>query len=124
MRGKSSAILRGKCPRCRQGDIFKTKASDLLGFMKMHDQCAVCSLRFELEPGFYYGAMYISYAFNVALLVAIGVALSVLFDPPVWIYLVSVSVASLLLLPLSFRYSKILFLYWFGGIDFDSKYSN
>lgn len=123
MRAKSNAILQGKCPRCRQGDIFKSKALDT-SFMKMHEQCAVCNLRFELEPGFYYGAMYISYAFNVALLVAIGVALSVLFDPPIWVYLVSVSLASLLLLPFSFRYSKILFLYWFGGIDFDPKYSN
>jgi len=119
-----SAILDNKCPRCRQGDMFVHKATDLNGFAKMHEKCPVCNLRFEVEPGFFYGAMYVSYAFSVALIVAVGVGLSVLFDPEVWVYLVVVTGISLLILPFTFRYSRVLFLYWFGGIDFDPKYSN
>lgn len=119
-----SAILDSKCPRCRQGDMFLYKATDLKGFAKMHEKCPVCNLRFEVEPGFFYGAMYISYAFSVALIVAVGIALTVLFDPEVWVYLAVVAGISLLILPFTFRYSRVLFLYWFGGIDFDPKYSN
>ncbi|WP_246205986.1 DUF983 domain-containing protein [Fulvivirga aurantia] len=85
----------------------------------MNKKCEHCGLHFEVEPGFFIGAMYISYAFSVAMLVAVGVALTVLFDPPVWVYLVSVTSVTILLLPFSFRYSRILFLHWFGGIDFD-----
>lgn len=29
----------------------------------MHKQCSACGQRFEPEPGFYYGAMFISYIF-------------------------------------------------------------
>ena len=90
----------------------------------MNEKCSVCDLRFEVEPGFFYGAMYISYAFSVAILVIIGILLAVFLDPPVWVYMTSVSLAVRLLLPFTFRYSRILFLYWFGGIHFDPKYSN
>jgi uncharacterized protein (DUF983 family) len=31
--------------------------------LKMNRQCAVCGQRFEPEPGFYFGAMFISYIF-------------------------------------------------------------
>jgi hypothetical protein len=35
------------------------------------------------------------------------------------VYIVSVAVASLLLTPLSLRYSRTLMLYWFGGVHYD-----
>ena len=90
----------------------------------MNEKCDHCGLKFELEPGFFIGAMYVSYAFGVAIMVTVGVALSVLFDPGVWDYLIAVSLITIILLPVTFRYSRILFLHWFGGIDFDPKYSN
>jgi len=36
--------------------------SIFLGFPKMHERCSVCHLRYEREPGYFLGAMYISYA--------------------------------------------------------------
>jgi uncharacterized protein (DUF983 family) len=53
-------ILRHRCPRCRVGKIFRR--SIFLGFPKMHERCSVCHLRYEREPGYFLGAMYISYA--------------------------------------------------------------
>jgi hypothetical protein len=73
----------------------------------------------EPEPGFYYGAMFVSYAFNVMLLVGIGMVLYVLFNPPDWVYIASISLGAVLFTPVFFRYSRILFLYAFGGIKFD-----
>lgn len=51
-----------KCPRCRQGDLFikPLKLSDPLAMPK---QCQHCGQKTEPEPGFYFGAMYISYIF-------------------------------------------------------------
>lgn len=45
---------------------------------KLHDNCAVCGEKFMPEVGFYYGAMYVSYALGVALFVAVWVATLVL----------------------------------------------
>ena len=53
-------ILHHRCPRCRVGRIFHR--SIFLGFPKMYERCSVCHLRYEREPGYFLGAMYISYA--------------------------------------------------------------
>lgn len=113
------ALCKGKCPRCRQGDIFKFPLFNVGHFWKMNAHCANCGMTFEPEPGFYFGAMFISYAFSVALLAVIGVGLFVLFRPHEWVYLTTVIVSILLFTPFSFRYSRIFFLYFFGGIHFD-----
>jgi len=114
------AILELKCPRCRQGDLFKSKAYGTLDFYKMHHQCPVCEQGFDPEPGFYFGAMYISYGFIVAISITCWVALYITIKPPFITYIVVILSAIVLLLPLIFRYSRTLFLYAFGGI----KYSN
>lgn len=69
------------------------------------------------EPGFYYGSLFVSYAFNVAIMVAVSSVLYVIAHPPTWVYGVSLVVVSFLFIPFSFRYSRILFLYWFGGLQ-------
>ncbi|MBU6274968.1 MAG: DUF983 domain-containing protein, partial [Bacteroidetes bacterium] len=52
----------------------------------MHDDCPHCGFHFEIEPGFFWGAMYISYAFSVAVSVIFGVATYVVFDDPaLWV---------------------------------------
>lgn len=120
----AGAILHGKCPRCRKGDIFKHSSLNIPGFSKMHSHCPVCELNYEREPGFFFGAMYISYAFSVGIFITVGVALSFFGDFSLNTYLIVVVSTVVLLLPFLFRYSRILFLHFFGGIDFDSKYSN
>jgi hypothetical protein len=87
----------------------------------MKTQCDVCEQVFDPEPGFYFGAMYISYAFLVAISVTSWVALYVLFAPAFIIYVSVILLANLLLLPLIFRYSRTLFLYGFGGIKYSSR---
>lgn len=85
----------------------------------MHKDCAVCGLHFEVEPGFFWGAMYISYAFGVAISVVAGVITSVVLkDPEIWVYIAAVITPLILLSPQSMRYSRVLMLYLFGGISF------
>ena len=66
-----SSILQLKCPKCRQGDLFCNKSSyKYKGFFDMPKKCSECGQDFEIETGFYYGAMYVSYALTIALTVA------------------------------------------------------
>jgi uncharacterized protein (DUF983 family) len=119
---KLQAIIGAKCPHCRQGDIFEYPASRLSRFTETRERCPVCNQRYEVEPGFFIGAMYISYSFAVALMVAVSVAVFVLGnDPDLWVYLVAVIVANLLLVPFMFRYSRVLMLYWFSGIKYNPR---
>ena len=121
---KASAVFHGKCPRCRKGAMFPYSPYNLAKFHKMNADCPECGLHFEREPGFFFGAMYISYAFSVAIFVTVGVALTVLGDYPLYVYLAGIVGSVIVLLPLSFRYSRILFLHVFGGVKFDTRYGN
>jgi uncharacterized protein (DUF983 family) len=55
--------LRLRCPRCGAGALFQ-------GWLKMHQHCASCHLQFEREQGYFIGAMYMNYAFTVAITVS------------------------------------------------------
>jgi len=68
---KLYSILKGKCPVCHEGDLYKTKNPYLLSdTLKMHENCPHCHTKFKIEPSFFYGAMYVSYAVGVAFAVA------------------------------------------------------
>lgn len=110
-----------RCPRCRDGKLFETPAYGSIKFYKMKPQCEVCEQVFDPEPGFYFGAMYISYALLVAISVTCWVFLYVLFKPAFIYYVVMILSANLLLLPLIFRFSRTLFLYGFGGIKYSTR---
>ncbi len=61
-RGYLSAVLSCRCPRCREGKLFRYPLSiGLKRSMDMHNQCPVCSQPTDIEVGFYYGTGYISY---------------------------------------------------------------
>lgn len=58
---KLYAIRKYKCPRCHQGDLFKTPLASMEGVYNMYSKCEECEQDFEMEPGFYWGAMYVGY---------------------------------------------------------------
>ncbi|MGB3779076.1 MAG: DUF983 domain-containing protein [Tunicatimonas sp.] len=120
---KLYSILALKCPRCRQGDLFTHKPYQLSKFLKMPEECDCCHLRFEREPGFFYGAMYVSYAFQVAIVISVFVALQVLYpEADTWVYVVGVTGLILLLFPLIIRLSRSIWIYFF--ISYDKRYAN
>jgi hypothetical protein len=82
----------------------------------MNDKCPNCHVSFQPEPGFYFGAMYITYGFNTALIVAFGLALYVWVDLPEALYLTLIALMAVMITPFSFRASRVLWLYWFGGL--------
>lgn len=89
----------------------------------MPEHCPVCKLRYEIEVGFYWGAMYISYGFSVGIIVLVGVLLYYLAnDPPTWVYLTVVTGVILLSTPILFRYARVLMLYLFGSVQYDARY--
>jgi uncharacterized protein (DUF983 family) len=69
---KLYSIFKGTCPVCHSASMYKSSAlykpSETL---KMHDRCPHCDTKFNIEPSFFYGAMYVSYAVGVAIGVAV-----------------------------------------------------
>jgi len=111
---KLYSILNYKCPRCHKGDLFTHKGWSYTNFSKMPGACPCCNQSFEPEVGFYYGAMYVSYALTTALLIAILVALHVLLEEVTMLsFLGSLAVALLLFLPFIFRMSRAIWINFF-----------
>ncbi|WP_246009018.1 DUF983 domain-containing protein [Hymenobacter metallilatus] len=118
------SIVQQRCPRCHQGALFTHPAHSLAHFTEMPAACPVCGQAYEPEPGFYWGAMYISFAFSTAIMLVVGFAVyHLLHDPDTWVYITAVAVVALVLTPLSLRYSRTLMLYLFGGVTYDKRYS-
>lgn len=117
------ALLNHKCPRCREGNIFKHKSSwHLKGFMMMYDKCPVCAQPSEIEEGFYYGTGYVSYAIAVAFSVSTFVAWWVLIgisadDNRVFWWLGINAFLMLILQPYFMRLSRIIWLSIFVKYD-------
>ena len=108
-------VLALKCPRCEKGDLFiNQNPYKFKKVGKMPANCAHCGQAFSLEPGFYFGAAYVSYGLTVALFVAVVIATYVLFDPvgPL-VYLIAVIVAILLASPYLFLLSRSIWIAFF-----------
>ncbi len=108
--GQSIALA--KCPQCREGRIFLVSMFSYRKLTQVNKICPVCEANFVPEPDFFYGAMYISYAFSVALVITALTAINVLVaKPELWMYLTTVVVMNIFLMPAMLRYSKVLYLY-------------
>jgi uncharacterized protein (DUF983 family) len=55
------AMFNHKCPKCREGDLFDTGAFSFQKPFQMPERCSKCGQSYFPEPGFYYGAMFMSY---------------------------------------------------------------
>ena len=55
---KRSLLLR--CPVCGQGKLFR-------GWFAMHERCERCGVKFEREPGFFLGSIYVNYGLTAVL---------------------------------------------------------
>jgi uncharacterized protein (DUF983 family) len=58
---KAYSIINMKCPRCQEGDLFETGSFSFQKSFDMPENCPKCGQKYFLGPGFYYGAMFISY---------------------------------------------------------------
>lgn len=110
---KIKAAFEARCPRCRKGDLFANRMYGLKP-QKMNVSCSHCGLRFEREPGYFYVAMFVSYALTTAQMIAIGLLTYLITgeDDSPWIYFVSIFTGIILLSPFNFRYSRVILLYW------------
>jgi hypothetical protein len=112
-----------KCPRCHKGKVFeKNNPYSFKGPFEMKESCSECHLKYEREPGFFYGALYVSYALMS------GIFIIWFLADLLWIHMDAVTLAiivvstMLVLFPVVFRSARIIWLNFF--IRYDKKYSD
>lgn len=116
---KLQAASKGLCPRCRQGKIFKKPFYSPRGFDEMYEYCPHCGLRYEVEPGYFIGAMYVSYAISGGVALVLGFLIFYLGnDPDSWVYASIVAPVMIIIAPVNFRISRVIWLHYVAGIKY------
>lgn len=68
---KLYSILTGTCPVCQEESMYIESNPYKLGrIFEMHEHCSNCGTKYKIEPSFFFGAMYVSYALGIAFAVA------------------------------------------------------
>lgn len=68
---KTYSIFTGKCPKCHGESMYKNKNPYIIiSSLEINDNCSKCGLKYQIEPSFFYGSMYVSYAVGIAFAVA------------------------------------------------------
>jgi uncharacterized protein (DUF983 family) len=113
-----SAMVHFKCPRCRKGNLFLySNPYNINKLTKMPVSCPVCDQPYEPEPGFYYGAMYVSYFLCVCVFFINFFTFGVHYNFSVLEFALIYSVQILAVMPYIFRYARVLYIYMFVRFD-------
>ncbi len=123
---KLYSILKFKCPHCHEGKFFEdNNPYNLRKAGNLYEECPVCKRKYSIEPGFYYGAMYVAYAYGVALFVTLLVATYVLYPAADYLdYIIVIGTGLVLASPLLYALSKITWANMFmahKGVDKTEK---
>jgi uncharacterized protein (DUF983 family) len=119
---KLYSIFRFKCPKCQSGDFFVSHPYDLSRIGDIQEHCSSCGLKYEKEPGFYYGAMYVAYALGVALFVTLWTSFNLFFPSVTVGFQIFVIVFSTIILsPLLYALSKIIWANMFIPFDKNAR---
>jgi len=114
---KFYSILFNKCPKCHTGSFWASNNPLRNMFFSTENTCKTCencSLTYELEIGFWYGAMYVSYALSVAVMVLFW-TLTNFFYPQINIFneILIIVIAILLISPLNYHLSRLIWINFF-----------
>ena len=111
---KIYSILRGKCPRCHEGNFFKyTFTMNIFKVNKIEKKCSQCDLKYMIEPAFYFGALYVSYGITVAICIVTFITSKIIFDLALLSSFIAVFIVLILFIPVNLRLSRILWINMF-----------
>jgi uncharacterized protein (DUF983 family) len=111
---KFYSILNNKCPRCHEGNFFETNNPyDLNRFARMNNTCNVCQEDLRRETGFYFGAAYVSYGLTVGFGIGLFLIMCTWLEIDIFYYLITFSVLLIALMPIFYRYSRLIWAHMF-----------
>lgn len=116
---KLYSIWNEKCPVCQVGDAFISHAKyDLKLFHKMPVRCDHCNHKFEIEGGFWQGAMYVSYGLTVAISIVTFIITYLIYpETDAWYHILIISLVSLFLAPINYRLSRMIWMNMFSSFN-------
>lgn len=122
---KLKSLLNGLCPQCRVGRVFYG-CPYAIRKRRINEVCPHCGFRFEIEPGYFYAALYVTYAIVVLELIITAVLIFFFsHSESPWVYLAGFAFTVLALAPVNFRLGRLILLYYLTPkIKYRKKYND
>lgn len=115
---KLYSILTGTCPKCHMESMYADRNPYRMGSLfKMHERCSHCNTKYKMEPSFFYGAMYVSYAVGVAFGVAAFVISFIFIGASLLNTFISIVATLVVFLPVIIRLSRNIWINFFIHYD-------
>lgn len=119
---KLYSILTGSCPVCHEESMYKEKNPYKLNrIFKMHERCSNCGTKYKIEPSFFYGAMYVSYAVGVAFAVAAFIIAYFFFGGGLLTSFWTIIGTLVLFMPIIMRLSRNIWINFFMNYRKDAR---
>ncbi len=117
---KLYSILTGSCPRCHRESMYRESNPYRIGSLfKMKERCSNCHVKYKIEPSFFFGAMYVSYAVGIAFAVAAFVISFLFIGTTLLNSFIAIVVTLVLFLPVIIRISRNIWINFF--IDYSAE---
>ncbi len=112
------SIVKMKCPRCHTGDLYAGPITE--GIYKMHKSCKHCNQPYEIEPGFYWGAMYIGYGLSGGYMLSTVTIFILAFQWSVNFSFLIAILGGIVIFPFVARYARTIWIHIY--VPFDKKF--
>ena len=83
----------------------------------MPERCSNCGTKYKIEPSFFYGAMYVSYALGVAIAVAAFITSRFIIGTSMITAFLSIIGSIVLLMPVNMRLARNIWINFFISYD-------
>lgn len=115
---KLYSIFKGTCPKCHEESMYKNKNPYVLrDVLKINDKCSNCHTKYSIEPSFFYGSMYVSYAVGIAFAVAAFIISYVFLGSSKNVAFVSIIGTLIVFAPIIMRLSRNIWINIFMHYD-------
>lgn len=115
---KLYSIFTGTCPVCQEESMYKeSNPYKISKLFDMHERCSNCGTKYKMEPSFFFGAMYVSYAVGIAFAAAaFGIAYWLL-NLSLLNTFIAIVLTLLIFLPVIVRWSRNIWVNFFFSYD-------
>lgn len=115
---KLYSIFTGTCPVCHHESMYKEKNPYKLGkVFEMHERCSHCDTKYKIEPSFFYGAMYVSYAVGIAFATVAFIVSFFFFDAGITTSFIAIIGTLIVFMPIIMRLSRNIWINIFMNYD-------
>lgn len=115
---KLYSIFTGACPRCHQESMYSNKNPYMLkDVLRINDSCSHCGTKYRIEPSFFYGSMYVSYAVGIAFAVAAFVISYLLLGSGLMTAFIAIVGTLIVFYPVIMRLSRNIWINLFMHYD-------